>query len=171
MAVRHLGHQVGGGRRDDDQVGVAREPDMADIELALRVEQVGEDVLAGERADRQRRDEFCAASVMTHAHRDAALAQPADQVERFVGGDAAADDEQDAPGVSAAGARRSRRCLRRSALPGRTASAVGRRAAQDGADLVLHRAAVLRRAQPQLLLQLLVELADGEAGHAPHHSH
>ena len=33
---------------------------------------------------------------MTHAHRDAALAQPADQVERFVGGDAAADDEQNA---------------------------------------------------------------------------
>ena len=38
----------------------------------------------------------CAAAVITAAHRGAALAQPADQVERLVGGDAAADDEQDA---------------------------------------------------------------------------
>ena len=37
--------------------------------------------------------------------------------------------------------------------------------AQDDADLVLHRAAVARRAQPQQLLQLVVELPDGEAGH------
>ena len=38
----------------------------------------------------------CAALVRMHAHVDVALLQPADQVERFVGGDAAADDEQDA---------------------------------------------------------------------------
>ena len=57
-AVRHLGHQVGGGRRDDDEVGLARQPDMADVELGSRVEQVGEGMLAGERADRQRRDEL-----------------------------------------------------------------------------------------------------------------
>ena len=42
MAVRHLGHQVGGRGRDDDQIGVAREPDVADVELAVLVEQVGE---------------------------------------------------------------------------------------------------------------------------------
>ena len=39
--LRHLGHQVGGGRRDDDQIAVARQPDMADVELAPRIEQVG----------------------------------------------------------------------------------------------------------------------------------
>ena len=39
------------------------------------------------------------------------------------------------------------------------------RAAQDGADLILHRAAVSRRAQPQPLLQRFVELPDGQAGH------
>src|SRR5262249_28889703 len=37
--------------------------------------------------------------------------------------------------------------------------------AQDGADLVLHRAAVACRPQPQLLFEGLVELPDGDAGH------
>src|SRR5262249_14836521 len=37
--------------------------------------------------------------------------------------------------------------------------------AQNGARLVLHRAAVARRAQPQAPLQIVVELADGDAGH------
>ena len=36
MPARHLGHEVGGRRRDDEQVGVAGEPDMADIRLVLR---------------------------------------------------------------------------------------------------------------------------------------
>ena len=107
----------------------------------------------------------CAALVMTHAHRDAALAQPADQVERLVGRDPAADDEQGFP---------ARRCRvfapaspAASVCDGAAANnaAVGRRAAQDGADLVLHRAAVPRRAQPQPLLQRLVELPDRQAGH------
>ena len=47
------------------RVGLAREPDVADIVLVLAVEQVGVDLSAGERADRQRRDEFCAACVST----------------------------------------------------------------------------------------------------------
>jgi hypothetical protein len=42
-----------------------------------------------------------------------------------------------------------------------------RRFAQDDADLILHRAAVARRAQPQQLLQPVIELADSQAGHAP----
>ena len=58
MTVRHLGHQVGGRRRDDDEVGLAREPDMADVEFARRIEQVGEDTLADDGAGRQRRDEM-----------------------------------------------------------------------------------------------------------------
>ena len=58
VAVRHLGHQVGGRGRDDDEIGVAREADMADVELGCRIEQVGEGALARERADRQRRDEL-----------------------------------------------------------------------------------------------------------------
>ena len=58
VTAGHLGHQVGGGRRDDDQIGFAREPDVADVEFARRIEQVGEDALADNGAGRQRRDEM-----------------------------------------------------------------------------------------------------------------
>ena len=95
-AVGEPGHQVGGGRRDDDEVGLAGQADMADILLVLAVEQVGEDVVGGQRADRQRRDEVLRGLGHDGADGGAALAQPADQVERLVGGDAAADDQEDA---------------------------------------------------------------------------
>ena len=78
------------------EVGLAGQPDMADILLVLAVEQIGEDMVGGQRADRQRRDELLRRLGHHGAHRGAALAQPADQVERLVGGDAAADDQQDA---------------------------------------------------------------------------
>ena len=51
---------------------------------------------AVECSDRQRRDEFLRRRRHHAAHRSAALAQAADQVERLLGGDAAADDQQDA---------------------------------------------------------------------------
>ena len=44
-AAGELGHQIGGGRRDDDQIGFARQPDMADIMLVLAVEEIGEDMV------------------------------------------------------------------------------------------------------------------------------
>ena len=96
VAGRHPRHQVGGGRRHHDGVGVARELDMADIRLALPVEQIGMGPLPGERGRRQRRDEFLGGFGQQRAHLRPALAQAPDQVERLVGGDAAADDEQDA---------------------------------------------------------------------------
>ena len=49
MAAGHLGQQVGGGRRHHDQVGLARQPDVADLALVVEIEQVGEDALVGER--------------------------------------------------------------------------------------------------------------------------
>ena len=79
------------------EVGVAGEADMADVELALRVEQVGVGALAAERAGRERRDEVLRRAGEDAAHPRAAVLQPPDQVERLVGGDAAADDEEDAP--------------------------------------------------------------------------
>jgi len=39
------------------------------------------------------------------------------------------------------------------------------RVAQDDARLLLHRAAIPRRPQPQAVLQVIVELPDGNAGH------
>ncbi len=53
MAVRHFRHQVGGRRRDHDQIAVAREPDMADVELAL-ADRTGRYRRARRRARRRR---------------------------------------------------------------------------------------------------------------------
>ena len=47
MAAGHLGQQVGGGRRHHDQVGLARQADVADLALVVEVEQLGEDALVG----------------------------------------------------------------------------------------------------------------------------
>ena len=149
QSVRHLRHQIGGGGRHHDQARIAGEPDMADVELGARVEQIRKRMLAGDRADRQRRAELLRRRRHHHAHLDAALAQSPDQIERFVGRDAAADDEQDvwgirlgaAPGPVLSFARR---------IDGRCKSIrVGGGAAQDGAHLILDRTAVLGCAKPQ----------------------
>ena len=81
VTVGHLRHQIGGGGRHYDQVGVAREPDVPDVEFAFRIEQVDERMLARKRADRQRRDELLRRLGHHHPHRRAALAQAADQIE------------------------------------------------------------------------------------------
>ena len=95
MATRHLGHQVGRCRCDDDQVRLAREADVADLALVVEIKQVGEHALVGQRCNRQRRDELLRRLCHHRAHAEATLARPTDQVETFVGRDAAADDEQD----------------------------------------------------------------------------
>ena len=38
MPPRQLGHEVGGCRRDHDEIGLTGEPDVADVELAVRIE-------------------------------------------------------------------------------------------------------------------------------------
>src|SRR5205085_9426649 len=75
------------------------------------------DVPVAERASRKRRDEFLRRRGENAAYRRAALLEPADEIERLVGGDAAADDEQDFDrGVIAVGGvidrRRRQRLLR-----------------------------------------------------------
>ena len=96
MAARHLGEEVGRRRRDDDQVGLARQADMADLVLVVEIEQIGEHPVVAERGDRQRRHELLRRARHHRAHRHAVLAQAAHEVEALVGGNAAADDEQDA---------------------------------------------------------------------------
>ena len=118
---------------------------MPDIEFMRRIEQIGEDALAGDRAGRQRRDEFLRRLGENAADREAALFQAADKVERFVGGDAAANDQQDTLGRGGFFDRRrggAGRWLRLGVAGG---------LAQNGADFVLDRTAMTRRAQPQLL--------------------
>ena len=58
QAAGDLGHQVGGAGRHHDQVGLARQANMADVELVRGIEQIGEDALAGDGAGRERRDEM-----------------------------------------------------------------------------------------------------------------
>ncbi len=95
MSAGHLGEQVGRRRRDDQEVGVARQADVADLLLVVEIEQVGEHALRRQRADRKRRHELGRGARHHGAHGGAALAQPADEVEALVGGNAAADEEQD----------------------------------------------------------------------------
>ena len=106
VAARHLRQQVGGGRRHHDQVGLARQADVADLALVVEIEQLGEDAVAGQRADRQRRDELLRRPGQDRAHADGGLAQAADQLQALVGGNAAADDQHDARGRSCLRARR-----------------------------------------------------------------
>ena len=65
MAVRHLRHQVGGRRRHHDQIGVARETDMAGIEFALGIEQIGVGALADSAPAASAVTNCCAAWVST----------------------------------------------------------------------------------------------------------
>ena len=158
VTVRHLGHDVGGRRRDHDQVIVARQANVADVELAMLVEQVTEGLLTRDRADRHRRDELLCGFGHHHTHRNATLAQAADQVERFVRCDAARNDEEDA----------SRRDLRFSfEAPDRLCetfrfrrSSVRRALRQQQPDFLFHRAPVGGGAQTQPRLHVLRQVAD-----------
>ncbi len=47
MAAGQLGHQVGSRGRDHDQIRFARQADVTDVEFVRGIEQVGEDLLAG----------------------------------------------------------------------------------------------------------------------------
>ena len=105
VAARHFRQQIGRRRRDHDEVGIARQANMADVEFALRIEQIGVSALAGERAGGKRRDEVLRGRGEDAAHLRAAVLQTPDQIERFIGGDAAADDEEDARVRTAGGPR------------------------------------------------------------------
>ena len=76
---------------------------MADVELSLRVEEIGISMLPGDGAGGQRRDEGLRGRGHHHAHGTAALAQAADEVEGFIRGDASPDDEEDAPAADRTG--------------------------------------------------------------------
>ena len=69
---------------------------MAGIELALGIEQIGVGALVRQRAGRKRRDELLRGPGQHAADVDVPLLEPPDQVQRLVGGDAAADDQGDA---------------------------------------------------------------------------
>ena len=96
MASGHFGEEVGRGRRDDDQIGFARQADVANLVLVVQIEEFGEHALVGQGRHRQGRHELGRRTRHHRAHGGAFVAQASDEVEALIGGNAAADDEQDA---------------------------------------------------------------------------
>ncbi len=94
----HFRQKVGRRRRNDDKIGIPRQPDVSDLAFIVEIEQVGEHPLVGQRPRRQRRHELLRRPRENHPDGCAALAQPADQIETLISRDAAADDEENAPG-------------------------------------------------------------------------
>ena len=94
--VGELRQEIGGRRRDDQKVGVARQFDVTHLGFVGQREEIVVDLVARETRDGERRHEFGGRLGHGGAHMGAAFAQTADQVEHLVGGDAAADDEKDA---------------------------------------------------------------------------
>ena len=95
-AVCHLGQIVGRGGGDEQQVGLARQVDVRHAVAALRVPRIGEDVLAGERLEGQRRNEVHRRVGHRYLHRSALLDEQAHQFRRLVCRNAAGDAEGDA---------------------------------------------------------------------------
>ena len=94
MTACHLCHQIGGRRRHHNEIAIARQPDMADVEFARRVEQAGIGAGVGERAGGQRRDELLRGIGQDAAHNKAPLLKPANQIERLIGRDPAANNQR-----------------------------------------------------------------------------
>ena len=96
QALGHAREDIGGGRRDDQQVGFARQADMAHLAFIGQREEIAIDLVAGQRRERERRHELGAGRGQHHAHAGTAFAQTADQIEALVSCDTARDEKQDA---------------------------------------------------------------------------
>ena len=101
-AMRHLGHDVGGRRGHHHDIGLLPQPDVGDVALGGQRERVGVGRPAGEGLDRERGHKFGTGTGQDAAHLGAALPEPPDEVEAFVGGDAACDHQQHPLALSAA---------------------------------------------------------------------
>ena len=62
MAAGHARDEVGGCGRDDDEIGIARQPDVADLAFVVEVEEIGEYPLVRQCRDGKRRHELIAAA-------------------------------------------------------------------------------------------------------------
>ena len=94
--MRRAGDEIGRCRRDQNQIGLARQVDMRHRVRHPRIPLVGEHRLAGQCLEGRRRDEVGRPLGHRHLHVGALLAEQADQFGRLVGGDAAGDAEHDA---------------------------------------------------------------------------
>ncbi len=95
--LRHLGHEIGGGRCHDQEVGRARQFDVAHLGFVGEREQVVVDPLAREARDRQGGHESLGGFRHHGPDLSASFTQTPHEVERLIGRDAAADHQEDAP--------------------------------------------------------------------------
>ena len=95
-----LRHQVGRRRRHHHQVRLARQPDVAHLGLVGEREQLARRPSRRRGSPRTRASRTARAAGGQHAaERQPALAAAPDQLQAFVGGDAAADDQEHPPAV------------------------------------------------------------------------
>jgi hypothetical protein len=94
QAVGRLGHEIGGGRRHQHQVGAPRQLDVVHLRFVAQGEQVRAHRVFGQGGQRQRRDELRARGGQDRPHRHARLAQQANQLQRLIGRHASAHDQQ-----------------------------------------------------------------------------
>ena len=90
-----LGHQVRSGGANDDKIGRPRQLDMAHLGLVGEIEQLRIDLLAREGGDRQGRDKLGAGLGQDRTRGNGAPAELADQLKALIGGNTAADDQED----------------------------------------------------------------------------
>ena len=91
---RHSGENVRARRRDHDQVGGARQLDMADRGFVREAEQFVADRLPAKGRRRKRGNELLSRRGHDDAHRRAAVSQPPDQLQRLVGRYSSTDDQE-----------------------------------------------------------------------------
>ncbi len=102
--MRHLGQDVGGGGCDDDRIGGLRLGNVFDLAfiveagggLAFFAPHGGDDLVAGERGERERLDEFLRGPGHGDADVDFILLQQADEFCGLVGGDSAGNADEHA---------------------------------------------------------------------------
>ena len=99
-AVGELADDVGGGRRDEQQIDRRRERDVLDVGVGARLELIGDDPAAGDRLERDGPTNRVAERGHDRDDVVAALLQTARDLDRLVGADAAGHAERDQHGAS-----------------------------------------------------------------------
>lgn len=97
--VREFGDNVGGGGRDEDEIGVVGELDVLRSPAFALVEDAGENGILGKRLERERRDELLRAVGHDDENFVSAFAKLADEIGGFIRGDGTGDADDDTFGI------------------------------------------------------------------------
>ena len=93
--ARELGHQIGGRRGHDDEIGAAGELDMPHFRLGGEVEELALHAGPGDGRDRQRGHELAPGPRQDRHDPGPGLAEQTHELDALVGGNTAANDEED----------------------------------------------------------------------------